>query len=133
LFVHRVDVLPPGLYVLTRYPEKVEALRQAMRPEFLWLRPPSCPDGLPLYLLKEGNCRTLAASVSCGQDIAGDGAFSLGMIAEYMDSLVTYGASFYRNLFWDAGLVGQVLYVEAEEASIRSTGIGCCFADPGHE
>ena len=133
VFVHRVNDLPPGLYVLARDPEKVEKLRQAMRREFMWLRPPSCPHGLPLYLLKEGNCRTLAASVSCGQDIAGDGAFSLGMIAEYMDSLVAYGASFYRNLFWEAGLVGQVLYLEAEEAGIRSTGIGCYFDDPVHE
>jgi hypothetical protein len=73
------------------------------------------------------------AERSCDQDIAGDGAFSLGMIADYMDSLVTYGAAFYRNLFWEAGLVGQVLYLEAEEASIRSTGIGCYFDDPVHE
>src|SRR5258707_9245710 len=51
----------------------------------------------------------------------------------YIDSLVTYGAAFYRNLFWEAGLVGQVLYLEAEEASIRSTGIGCYFDDPVHE
>jgi SagB-type dehydrogenase family enzyme len=133
LFVHRVNDLTPGLYVLARDPEKVEKLRQAMQPEFLWLHPPSCPRGLPLYLLKEGDCRTLAASVSCGQDIAGDGAFSLAMLAEYMDSLVSYGASFYRNLFWEAGLVGQVLYLEAEEAGIRSTGIGCYFDDPAHE
>src|ERR1022692_1256094 len=133
LFVHRVTDLLPGLYMLARDPEKVETLRQAMRSEFLWRRPSSCPHGLPLYLLKEGDCRTLAASVSCGQEIAGDGAFSLGMIAEYMDSLVAYGASFYRNLFWEAGLVGQVLYLEAEEAGIRSTGIGCYFDDPVHE
>jgi len=133
LFVHRVNELSPGLYVLARDSEKVEALRQTMRPEFLWLRPPSCPPGLPLYLLKEGDCRALAAIVSCGQDIAADGAFSLGMIADYMDSLVTYGAGFYRNLFWEAGLVGQVLYLEAEEAGIRSTGIGCYLDDPVHE
>ncbi|MGB6686710.1 MAG: nitroreductase family protein [Terracidiphilus sp.] len=133
LFVHRVNGLKPGLYVLARDPEKVETLRQAMRPEFVWLRPPSCPHGLQLYLLKEGDCRTLAVNVSCGQDIAGDGAFGLGMIAEYMESLVVYGASFYRNLFWEAGLVGQVLYLEAEEAGIRSTGIGCYFDDPVHE
>jgi len=104
-----------------------------MRPEFQWLRPPSCPQGLPLFLLKEGDCRNLAASVSCGQEIAGDGAFGLGMIAEYMDSLVANGAGFYRNLFWEAGLVGQVLYLEAEEAGIRATGIGCYFDDPVHE
>ena len=75
----------------------------------------------------------MAARVSCGQDIAGDGAFSLGMIADYMDSLRTYGAGFYRDLFWEAGMVGQVLYLEAEEAGIRATGIGCYFDDPIHE
>ena len=133
LFVHRVTGLPPGLYALARDPEKVEKLRKAMRPEFEWLRPSLCPQGLPLYLLKEGDCRTLAASVSCGQDIAGDGAFSLAMLADYMDSLVAYGASFYRNLFWEAGLVGQVLYLEAEEAGLRATGMGCYFDDPVHE
>jgi len=84
-------------------------------------------------LLKQGNCRALAAEVSCSQDIAGDGAFSLGMIADYMDSLVAYGAGFYRNLFWEAGLVGQVLYLEAEAAGIRSTGIGCYFDDAVHQ
>ena len=133
LFVHRVNDLSPGLYMLARDPKKVETLKQVMRPEFQWRRPPSCPQGLPLFLLKEGDCRNLAASVSCGQEIAADGAFSLGMIAEYMDSLVANGAGFYRNLFWEAGLVGQVLYLEAEEAGIRATGIGCYFDDPVHE
>ena len=133
LFVHRVSGLSPGLYALARDAEKVEALRLAMRQEFLWRRPPSCPRGLPLYLLKEGDFRAQAASVSCGQAIAGDGAFSLGMIAEYMGTLVTCGAAFYRNLFWEAGLVGQVLYLEAEEAGVRSTGIGCYFDDLVHD
>jgi SagB-type dehydrogenase family enzyme len=133
LFVHRVNGLSPGLYVLARNPEKLEALRQAMRHEFMWRRPLSYPRGLPLYLLKEGDYRAQAASISCGQDIAGAGAFSLGMIADYMGSLVSYGAAFYRNLFWEAGLVGQVLYLEAEEAGIRSTGIGCYFDDLVHD
>ena len=133
LFVHRVRGLPPGLYALARDPDKVETLRAVMRRDFLWQRPPTCPPGLHLYLLKEGDCRALASSVSCGQKIAGDGAFSLGMIADSMDSLVTYGAAFYRNLFWEAGMVGQVLYLEAEEAGIRSTGIGCYFDDPVHD
>ena len=133
LFVHRVDDLSPGLYALARDPDKVEPLRQAMRREFLWSRLQSCPHGLPLYLLQEGDCRALAANVSCGQSIAGDGAFSLGMIADYKASLAAYGAPFYRNLFWEAGLVGQVLYLEAEETNIRSTGIGCYFDDPVHD
>jgi SagB-type dehydrogenase family enzyme len=133
LFVHRVDGLSPGLYALPRDPDKVEDLKAVMHPGFHWRRVPACPPGLPLYFLQEGDCRALAARVSCGQDIAGDGAFSLGMIADFRDSLATYGAAFYRKLFWEAGMVGQVLYLEAEEAGIRSTGIGCYFDDPVHE
>ncbi len=133
LFVHRVNDLPPGLYALARDPAMVEPLRNAMRQEFRWWRLPSCPSGLPLYLLKEGDCRDLAASVSCGQAIAGDGAFSLGMFADYMGSLVSCGATFYRNLHWEAGLVGQVLYLEAEEAGIRATGLGCYFDESVHD
>jgi SagB-type dehydrogenase family enzyme len=133
LFVHRVDGLPPGLYVLPRNPDKVTALKEVMRREFRWQRVPTCPPGLPFYLLQEGDCRALASTVSCGQNIAGDGASSLGMIADYMGSLTTYGAGFYRNLFWEAGMVGQVLYLEAEEAGIRATGIGCYFDDPVHD
>lgn len=133
LFVHRVDGLTPGLYALVRDPGKLAVLQQAWHTIFQWQRPPACPDGLPLYLLHEADCRTAAATVSCGQDIAGDGAFSLGMITDYLDSLRTYGAAFYRNLFWEAGMVGQVLYLEAEEAGIRATGIGCYFDEPVHE
>ena len=133
LFVHRVDHLAPGLYALARDPEKVDILRSVMHPDFRWQRPPSCARALPLYLLEEGDCRALAARISCHQNIAGDGAFSLAMLADYADSLVTHGPAFYRNLFWEAGLVGQVLYLEAEESGIRSTGIGCYFDDPVHE
>ena len=132
LFVHRVDGLVPGLYTLARDPDKVEILKAVMGAEFCWQHVPDCPPGLPLYLLQEGDCRALATTVSCGQNIAGDGAFSLAMIADYRDSLATYGAAFYRKLFWEAGMVGQVLYLEAEEAGIRATGIGCYFDDPVH-
>ena len=132
LFVHRVDGLAPGIYALARDPDKVELLKRVMHSEFCWQRVPDCPPGLPLYLLREGDCRALAITVSCGQDIAGDGAFSLAMLADYRDSLATYGSGFYRNLFWEAGMVGQLLYLEAEEAGIRATGIGCYFDDPVH-
>ena len=110
--------------------DKVEILKAVMGSEFCWQRVPDCPSGLPLYLLQEGDCRALASTVSCGQAIAGDGAFSLAMIADCMDSLASYGAAFYRKLFWEAGMVGQLLYLEAEEAGIRATGIGCYFDDP---
>ncbi len=133
LFVHRVDGFVPGLYMLVRDPTKVQSLTQSTRPQFAWSSPPSRPTDVPLFLLQEGDARQLATEVSCHQDIAGDGAFSLGMIAEFESSLRRYGPWFYRRLFWEAGLIGQVLYLEAEAAGVRGTGIGCFFDEPVHE
>lgn len=133
LFVHRVDGIEPGLYVLARDPAKKGKLKECMHAHFAWQAPPGCPESLPLYLLERGDARQLAAQVSCRQDIAGDGAFSLGMLAEYQARLAAHGASFYRRLFWEAGVIGQVLYLEAEAAGVRATGIGCFFDDPVHQ
>jgi len=133
LFVHRVDGLAPGLYMLARNPAKVGSLRQAMHQQFAWISPPGCPHDLPLFLLEEGDARSVAAQVSCGQDIAGDSAFSLGMIAEFESSLRRHGPWFYRRLFWETGVIGQVLYLEAEATGVRATGIGCFFDDPVHQ
>ena len=133
LFVHRVSGLQPGIYCLARNADSVAALQRAMATDFVWLRPAGCPGDLPLYLLKACDCRRLATTVSCGQDIAGDGAFSVGMLAEFRASIERHGAWYYRRLFWEVGAIGQVLYLEAEAAGVRGTGIGCYFDDPVHE
>ena len=83
-------------------------------------------------MLNEGDYRVASGRLSCGQDIAADGAFSLGMIAEFEAPLRRHGGWYYRRLFWEAGMIGQVLYLEAEAAGVRSTGIGCYFDDPVH-
>ena len=70
--------------------------------------------------------------VSCHQDIAGDGAFSLGMIAVFRDTICSAPYR-YRQLFWETGMIGQVLYLEAEAHGVRGTGIGCFFDDAVHE
>ena len=132
LFVHRVDGIAPGLYLLVRDPAKMDRLKRAMHARFEWSTPPGCPADLPLRMLEAGDARRLATQLSCHQDIAGDGAFSLAMIAEYQEALFTHGAWVYRRLFWEAGLIGQVLYLEAEAAGVQATGIGCFFDDPVH-
>lgn len=133
MFVHRVESLAPGLYVLLRDADRVEALRNEMRREFAWLRPASCPSHLSFFLLTEGEYSRRAATLSLGQSIAGEGAFSLGMLCRFQESLREFGAWFYRRLFWEAGLVGQVLYLEAEAAGLRATGIGAYFDQSVHE
>ena len=130
LFVHRVDGLPSGLYFLVRDSGSESKIKNALKPQFPWK--PVIAD-FPLYLLEEGDFTRISSGIACGQDIAGDGAFSLGMIAEFEDAIRTTGAWLYPRLFWEAGLIGQILYLEAEAAGIRSTGIGCYFDDPMHE
>ena len=132
IFVHRVDGLTPGVYVLVRDPAKHPLLKGAMNPHLEWVLAPGCPEDLPLYWIMDGNAQRIAAQVSCHQDIAGDSAFSLGMLAEF-EGRLRQGAWWYPRLFWESGLVGQVLYLEAEAAEVRATGIGCFFDDPVHE
>lgn len=133
LFVHRVEGIPGGLYALVRQSGTRDLLQEKMNSAFLWNRPEGCPEELPLFLLAEGDCRRLATSVSCGQDIAGDGVFSCGMLALFEPTIRKHGAFWYRRLFWETGMIGQVLYLEAEAKGIRGTGIGCFFDDPVHE
>jgi SagB-type dehydrogenase family enzyme len=133
MFLHKVHGLSPGIYALIRHPASMEPVKQKMSPDFLWQKPDNCPLNIPLYFLEEKNVQGIASSVSCQQEIAGQGAFSLGMLAEFSGPLNTYGAHFYRCLHWEAGLIGQVLYLEAEAAGLRGTGIGCFFDDPVHD
>jgi SagB-type dehydrogenase family enzyme len=133
IFVHRVEGLTPGLYFLARDPKKLSSIQQSMNSELTWSSPPNCPEDLSLYWLLEGDAKKLAVQVSCHQDIAGDSAFSFGMLAEFEGRLREGGAWWYPRLFWESGLLGQVLYLEAEAAGVRATGIGCFFDDPVHE
>jgi hypothetical protein len=110
----------------------METMQQAMRDEFQWGRPDDCPVHLPLYHLISANTGNAAATVSCHQAIATDSAFSLGMLAEY-DRALAGGTWGYRYLHWEAGILGQVLYLEAEAAGLRGTGIGCFFDDTFHD
>src|SRR4029450_12620754 len=94
---------------------------------------PGCPEHLRLFLLAEGDLRPLSRTMSCHQEIASDGAFTLGMVAEFGAGIRARGPWSYRRLFWEAGILGHVLYLEAEAAGIRGTGIGCYFDDVFHE
>lgn len=131
LFVHRVDGIEPGIYCLPRTPTALAELRTAMRADWLWVGVPGCPDHLPLYLLAPLDVRDFAAAVSCQQDIAADSAFALAMLARF-DDIEPPHAWRYRQRYWEAGMLGQVLYLEAEAAGVQGTGIGCYFDDAVH-
>ena len=142
LFVLRVDGLPSGIYLLPRTPAAATELPAALLPadqRFAASRPviefdSECPSHLGLIQLAEiglQEMQRLARSLSCHQDIAATSAFSLGMLGEFDEA--TASGHGYRELLREAGLVGQVLYLEAEAAEVRGTGIGCFFDDPVHQ
>ncbi|KDP28774.1 hypothetical protein JCGZ_14545 [Jatropha curcas] len=133
LFVHRVTGLPKGLYFLVRNEDHFHELKKATRAGFKWEKPEGCPDDLPLYELARGDCQQIAKQLSCHQDIASDGCFSLGMVAHFEPTLRDKGVWMYPRLFWETGVLGQVLYLEAHAVGISATGIGCFFDDPVHE
>ena len=128
LFIHRVDGLQSGLYLYMRNDRDSAELKAAFRSDFLWER----VGESPLYLLEKGDLRALSAFVSCAQDIASDGAFSLAMIARFSE-LIEEDPHAYRRLHWEAGIIGQTLYLEATARSLGATGIGCFLDDSVHE
>jgi SagB-type dehydrogenase family enzyme len=128
VFVHRVEGLVPGIYAYLRDDAVQAEWKAAMRGEFLWERIEA-----DLFLLVPIDCRRLANRLSCDQEIAADGFFSLAMIARLEGSLRERGEWCYRRLYWECGLIGQVLYLEAEAVGARATGIGCFYDDPVHE
>src|SRR5262249_6525211 len=132
LFVHRIEGLEPGLYLLVRGGQDPGWVGARMRREFVWQRPAGAPADLPLFLLLPIDCRQAAQTGCCNQEIAGDSAFAAAMLAEFAPALADFGPWGWRLLHWEAGAIGQLLYLEAEASGLRATGIGCFFDSAVH-
>lgn len=128
LMVHRVQDYEPGLYVLLRDEAARASLERSMKREWLWER--RGPQALPLYFLLPYDLRDVARLICCHQNIASDACFALGMLAHFADALPHPWR--YRSLFRECGMLGHVLYLEAEAAGLRATGVGCYFDDEMH-
>lgn len=126
LFVHRVLGLTPGLYFLLRRSDEAATLRATFRPTFHWQ---AVKADWPLYLLEARDVTNEAMEMSCHQEIAGQSAFAVAMLAPFGPRL-QQSPFLYRQLYWECGMIGQVLYLGAEAHGIRGTGIGCFFDDP---
>jgi SagB-type dehydrogenase family enzyme len=131
LFVHDVNELDAGLYILLRNDKHKDSLMQECKESFLWQK--SKLKNKDLYLLKKSDYTMLSKTISCNQSIASNGAFSLGMLAQFDEQLSTYGASRYKELYWECGAIGQQLYLEATSLSLSATGIGCYLDDIFHD
>lgn len=130
-FIHRVEGLASGLYLLDRVSVLSESLHRELDARFLF----SPISDTPLSLLTpapSGELHRATRSLHCHQDIASTSCFSIGMLSSFDENIAKNPAS-YRNLYREAGLIGQVLYLLAEAFGLRGTGIGCYFDHAVHE
>lgn len=137
VFAHRIEGLAPGVYALPRSLGGEAMLRGQLKAISDWQAVESLPDGLPeslpLWRLVEhpalaGTLRTL----SCHQAIGSDACFAVSLLAAFAEPIAQDPSS-YRSMLREAGLIGQVLYLQAEAEWFRGTGIGCYFDDAVHD
>ena len=101
IFVNRVDGIQSGIYYFDR--QKNE-----------------------LSLIEKGDFADAAKFINCMQDLGKDSAFTLSMV---IDKKNIKTDSDYKFAMMEAGMIGHILYLEAEAKNIRGCGIGCFFDD----
>jgi SagB-type dehydrogenase family enzyme len=104
LYVHRVDELPPGLY---RFWEESATLEK----------------------IKAGDQRVMAAGLSLGQQLAGNACVTFSMAGDLELATQSHGDRGYRYAYFEAGAIGQRLYLAAEALGLGATGIGAFYDD----
>jgi len=99
LYVHRVEGLTPGVY---RY----------------W------QEHAELEKIKEGDQRLIAVALSLGQALAGNACLAFSMIGDFESAARIHGERGYRYVHFEAGAIGQRMYLASEALGLRATGIG---------
>jgi SagB-type dehydrogenase family enzyme len=108
VYAHRVDGLEPGVYRIWQH-------------------------GSELEQIKSGDQRVQVAGLSLGQDLAGNACVAFSMIADMDRAVRAHGDRGYRYVHFEAGAIGQRLYLAAEALGLRATGIGAFFDDRVHD
>lgn len=107
LYIHRVRDCEPGVYRWDRPSGKLEPLHR-------------------------GNMQRVAAFLSLEQALAGNSCFTVSMIADLAEAARVFGNRGYRYMHFEAGAIGQRLYVGAEALGWNATGIGAFYDDDVH-
>jgi SagB-type dehydrogenase family enzyme len=107
LYVQRVRDCPPGVY-------RWDA------------------GGRRLEQLHRGNVERVAAYLSLEQALAGNACFAVSMVADLAAAAEIFGNRGYRYVHFEAGAIGQRLYLGAEAQGWNATGIGAFYDDDVH-
>jgi len=136
VFVHRVEGLLPGLYAFVRDMSQLQWLQRCVHHGpclYQWKRVEEAPKDLALYLLDHADVRDCADACTLGQGKLQKGAVVFMMLGEYVPALRDHGPWLYRRLLWEAGAIGQALYISAEGVGANGTGHGAYFGSTANE
>ena len=107
LYAHRIDGLPSGVYKF--WPERAQLER-----------------------IKSGDQRVAAAGLSLGQELAGNACMAFSMIGDLARAVRIHGDRGYRYVHFEAGSIGQRMYLAAEALGLGATGIGAFYDEEVH-
>jgi SagB-type dehydrogenase family enzyme len=104
LYVHRVQGLQPGVYRYNSGQRKLEEIHS-------------------------GDQRVRAAALSLRQNMAGNACVAFSLVGNLSSATQLYGDRGYRHVHFEAGAIGQALYLAAEALGLGASGIGAFFDD----
>jgi SagB-type dehydrogenase family enzyme len=81
------------------------------------------PPALGLELLREGNFRSNARFLDLEQDLGGDAAVNLYLLADLEPILARYGSRGYRVAQLEGGLIGGRVYLASYALGLGATGL----------
>jgi SagB-type dehydrogenase family enzyme len=119
LYAHRVRDCEPGVYRWNK-----AAARSAGGS--------SAGAAAKLEQLHRGNVQRVAAYLSLEQALAGNACFAISMIADLARAALRFGNRGYRYVLFEAGAIGERLYLGAEALGWNATGIGAFYDDDVH-
>lgn len=102
LYAHRVDGLQPGVYRF--WPERAELEQIGVKTQ-----------------------RVAAAGLSLGQELAGNACVAFSMTGDLERAARAHGDRGYRYVHFEAGAIGQCMYLAAEALGLGATGIGAFY------
>ncbi len=80
-------------------------------------------------LHSEASIREAVKAASCQQKIAETASFVVCMFTDLHAALTRATSAVYRQLHWECGMLGQVLYQDATALRLMATGLGCFLDD----
>ncbi|CAA6666824.1 unnamed protein product [Spirodela intermedia] len=132
IVVHRVKTLPKGLYCLARNEDHLGVLQRRTQSIFLWHQNNECVEmRLPLYALLPWDMAQRVAEIAFNEPVAVDGCFTMMIVGPFGE--MDYEFWLYPQFFWEAGVLGHLLSLDAEALGLCGRGIGSFFDNKAKE